>query len=616
MGHAVAGHSGNLVTALAQAQRLLVREPKLAVEQLLEILKVIPNQAVAQRLLAVAYRAFGDRLTLAGETAEADLAYAHAIKASTSDPRLMEAAVALSENKLAVAEQLLRQHLKQAPTDVAAIRMLAEVGARLGRYGDAEKLLARALELAPSFEAARHNYAIVLYRQQKASDALREIERLLEHDPSNLGYRNLMAATLARLGEYKRAIPLYIKLVKDLPGEARVWLSYGHALRSTGRQNECIAAYRRCIELAPAFGEAYWSLANLKTFRFAPGEIDRMQAALQRADLRDEDRYHLEFSLGKAFEDTADYTTSFAHYARGNALRRQAAGYNAEETSAHVRRSRALFNRAFFAEREGAGSVAADPIFVVGLPRAGSTLIEQILSSHSQVEGTMELPDLSHLARALGEQKLKTDTSRYPETLGELDREYLRALGEEYIARTRVQRKTGRPFFIDKMPNNFAHIGMIHLILPNAKIIDARRHPMANCFSAFKQHFARGQTFSYDLTDLGRYYRDYAELMAHFDQVLPGRVHRVQYERMVGDTESEVRGLLAYCGLPFEDACLRFNETQRAVRTASSEQVRQPIFSDAVEQWQNYKEWLGPLRKALGPAMDGYETQDEARGQE
>jgi hypothetical protein len=360
--------------------------------------------------------------------------------------------------------------------------------------------------------------------------------------------------------------------------------------------------------LAPGFGEAYWSLANLKTYRFDVPEIEAMRSALTRAELRDEDRYHLEFSLGKALEDGGDFAASFDHYTKGNALRRKSTGYSADETTAHMQRSKALFTRDFFAERVGSGASAPDPIFVVGLPRAGSTLIEQILSSHSQVEGTMELPDISHLARELGGQKLRDEVSKYPETLAGLDRERLRALGEAYIARTRVQRKTDRPFFIDKMPNNFAHLGLIHLILPNAKIIDARRHPMANCFSAFKQHFARGQTFTYDLGELGRYYRDYVELMAHFDAVLPGRVHRVHYERMVADTEGEVRRLLAACGLPFEDACLRFNETERAVRTASSEQVRRPIFTDAVEQWRNYEQWLGPLRDALGPALDDDET--------
>jgi len=604
---AVAEHVGSLATALAHARRLTAHDPALAVEQLLEILKVMPGQADAQRLLGGAYRALGDQLTVTGKVEAADQAYARAIRASTNDPRLIEAAGALCDNKLAIAERLLRAHLKVAPTDVAAIRMLAEVGARLGRYGDAEKLLSRVLELSPGFEAARHNFAIVLHRQQKTAEALAEIDRLMTRDARNPHYRNLKAAVLARIGEYEPSIVLYEQMLGEFPREHRLWMSYGHVLRTAGRQDESIAAYRRCVELAPSFGEAWWSLANLKTYRFAPAEVAAMRKALTRGDLKDDDRYHLHFSLGKALEDAGEFASSFAQYAQANSLRRRTVNYSADETHAHTERSRALFTRAFFAEREGAGAPDPDPIFVVGLPRAGSTLIEQILSSHSQVEGTMELPDLALMARRFGDQKLKSDVSKYPETVGGIDRAELRALGEEYIARTRIQRKTDKPFFIDKMPNNFAHAGLIHLILPNAKIIDARRHPMGNCFSAFKQHFARGQTFSYDLSELGRYYRDYVALMAHVDEVLPGRVHRVFYERMVGDTASEVRRLLDYCGLPFEDACLRFNETQRAVRTASSEQVRRPIFSDAVEQWRNYEAWLSPLRDALGDVVDEYE---------
>ncbi len=603
---AVAEQAGGLATALAHARHLLAADPTLAIEQATEILKVVPGQREAQRLLSVAYRALGDRATLAGDNEAADRAYADYIRSSTSDPRLMQAARALCDNQIPIAERLLRVHLKQFPTDVAAIRMLAEVAARLGRHGDAEKLLSRALELAPSFEAARHNYAIVLFRQQKSADALAEIDRLLESDPRNPSYRNLKAATLARTGEYDGALALYAQMLKEFPRDHRMWLSYGHTLRTAGRQDGCIIAYRKSIELVPSFGEAYWSLANLKTFRFTQGDVAAMRKVLARADLKDEDRYHLHFSLGKALEDAAEYAPSFSHYDQGNRLRRASVSYKAQDTTAHLERSRALFTRAFFESRAGSGAPDADPIFIVGLPRAGSTLIEQILSSHSQVEGTMELADLTMLARELSEQKHKSEGSKYLDRLAALDSGQLQALGEKYLARTRIQRKSGRPLFIDKMPNNFAHLGMIQMILPNAKIIDARRHPMANCFSAFKQHFARGQTFSYDLGELGRYYRDYVALMAHFDEVLPGRVHRVLYERMVGDTESEIRRLLAYCGLKFEETCLRFNETERAVRTASSEQVRQPIFRDGVEQWRHFEQWLGPLREALGAVGDSY----------
>jgi hypothetical protein len=331
-----------------------------------------------------------------------------------------------------------------------------------------------------------------------------------------------------------------------------------------------------------------------------------MLAQLQRPQLSVEDRYHFHFTLGKAFEDRGDYAASFEHYAQGNRLRRELIHYDADENAALVRRSKQLFTASFFAQHSGQGAVAGDPIFIVGLPRSGSTLLEQILASHSAVEGTMELPDIIAMSKALGGKRTQSQESRYPEVLAELSARELRSLGEQYIAQTRIQRKTQAPFFIDKMPNNFAHLGLIHLILPNAKIIDARRHPLGCCFSAFKQHFARGQSFTYDLDELGRYYRDYVELMAHFDAVLPGRVHRVIYESLIDDTEAEVRRLLDYCGLPFEEACLSFHRNQRAVRTASSEQVRQPIFRDALDHWQHYEPWLAPLQRALGSVLDAY----------
>ena len=661
--------TGTLDVALAHAARLLETAPKLAAEQAHEILKVAPNHPVATLVLGVArrclgdfsgavqllqplaqanpswpaahyesglalsraghgelavqalrravqlkpdmpdaWRALGDHLTAMGETQAADAAYANHIRFSTRDPRLLEPAAALCENRIAVAESMLREHLKQFPTDVAAIRMFAEVAARLGRFGDAEKLLARCLELAPSFGAARHNYALVLHRQHKTAEALAETQRLLQDEPRNPGYRNLRAAILGRIGEYEQALEIYADVLKEFPRQAKVWMSYGHALKTAGRRPESIAAYRETISLAPTLGEAYWSLANLKTFRFAPDELASMEKQIERPDLDAADRYHLHFALGKALEDAGRYADSFHHYERGNALRREQITYDADETTEHVRRSKAALTAEMFASKAGFGSPAADPIFIVGLPRAGSTLLEQILSSHSQVEGTQELPDILAMARVLGEKKTRRETSRYPEVLASLTAEDCRALGEQYLERTRIQRKTDAPYFIDKMPNNFAHIGLIHLALPNAKIIDARRHPLGCCFSAFKQHFARGQSFSYSLNEVGRYYRDYAELMAHFDEVLPGRVHRVIYETLIDHTESEVRRLLDYCGLPFEPQVLRFYENDRAVRTASSEQVRMPIYKEGVEQWRHYEAFLNPLKAALGPALQSWDA--------
>jgi tetratricopeptide (TPR) repeat protein len=560
---------------------------------------------------AAGWQRLAEQLRLAGDEAGAERAQAEALKASTRDPVLLRAGGALVEGDLPTAERLLRDRLRQRPTDVPAIRMLAELAGRIGRYADSEKLLRRALELAPGFDAARHNLAIVLQRQGKAQAALAEVEQLLARAPEAPGYRVLKAAVLVRLGEYQAAIDIYERLLAAHPQQPMGWMSYGHSLKTVGRQADSIAAYRRALAQAPTLGEAWWSLANLKTVRFDDADIAAMEAALARDGLSEEDRFHLEFALGKALEDRGAHEASFAHYARGNALRRAQLDYDADATTANVAAVRRLYTAEFLAARAGRGCEAPDPIFVVGLPRSGSTLIEQILSSHSQVEGTMELPDLLAIARRLGERGKDDDGAsanrdRFAERVAALSADELAALGREYLERTRVQRKTDRPHFIDKMPNNFLHTGLIHLILPNARIVDARRHPMGCCFSGFKQHFARGQAFSYDLADIGRYWRDYAELMAHFDEVLPGRVHRVFYEQMVAEPEREIRALLAYCGLEYEPQCLQFHETERAVRTASSEQVRTPLYSSAVDHWQHYAKWLDPLREALGSALDSY----------
>ena len=519
-----------------------------------------------------------------------------AIAQGLRNPRLMQAALALHDNRLDEAEPLLKAHLRDDPFDVSAIRMLAELAARIGRWKDAERLLRRALELAPEFGAARANLATVLYRQNKPADAIAELNHLIVDDPDNPGHSNLKAAALGRIGEFDEALGLYEEVLKLAPRQPKVWMSYGHMLKTVGRTADGVAAYRRALELSPSLGEVWWSLANLKTVKFTADDVAAMETAL-KGDLSDQDRFHLDFALGKALEDTKDYAASFAHYAAGNALRRKGVDYDAGETTAFVDRSIELFTPEFFAARQDVGCPARDPIFVVGLPRAGSTLIEQILSSHSQVEGTSELADIPALVRRGGE---------YPLHLHETPPDRFRELGEEYLARTRIQRKTDRPLFIDKLPNNWAHVPFIHLILPRAIIIDARRHPLACGFSNFKQHFARGQAFTYDLSDIGRYYADYVRLMRHMDEVLSGRVHRVIHERLIDDTEAEVRALLDACGLDFEEGCLRFFENDRAVRTASSEQVRRPINRDGADVWQAFEPWLQPLKDALGPVLDAY----------
>ena len=517
----------------------------------------------------------------------------HRVTRGVGNPELMRAALALHDNDLSVAEPILRAHLKADPFDVTAIRMLAELAGRIGRYKDAETLLRRALDLAPEWEAARANLATCLYRQNRPTEAIDELTRLLTDDPDNIAHANLKAAALGRVGGFDEAIALYEQVLKDAPAQPKVWMSYGHMLKTVGRQADGVAAYRRALAIAPALGEVWWSLANLKTVRFTADDLAAMETALARDDISDEDRFHLDFALGKAREDAGDHASSFAHYAAGNALRRTKIVYDADETERFVGRTIAVFTPEFLAAHSDDGCPAPDPIFILGMPRAGSTLIEQILSSHSQVEGTSELPDIPALARVEG----------YPENLTAMSAADLRGLGEQYLARAAVQRRTDKPYFIDKLPNNWAHTGFIRLILPNAKIIDARRHSLACCFSNFKQHFARGQAFSYDLTDMGRYYRDYVRLMAHFDRADPGSVVRVEYEELVDDLDGQVRTLLSALDLPFEEACLRFHETDRAVRTASSEQVRRPIFRDGVEGWRGFEPWLGPLKKALGPKL-------------
>ena len=657
----------SLDVAIAHADRLLLSDPALAEQQAREILKVVADFPPAQIVLAkaraaggrtdealamladlarnhprwptppfeaalllarmgrgddairslkatlaidprqpAAWLALSDHLSATGDLAGAEAAFSQHLLQATADPELMAAGAALAENRIPDAEQRLRARLQRQPTDVVAIRMLAEVAARIGRLPDAERLLQRCLELAPNFHAARQNLAMVLHRANKPREALAQVDAMLRADPRNPNARNLKAVVLCRVGDYGPAIELYDEILKEYPSQGRIWLSLGHALKTAGQRDRAIAAYRRSIELDPGFGEAWWSLANLKTFRFSTEDVDAMRRQLLRTDLDPEQHAQFEFALGKALEDAGDHAASFRHYESGNARRRARLPYRAADATSRVRRSTELFTAEFLAQREGWGCDAPDPIFIVGLPRSGSTLIEQILSSHPAVEGTMELPEVISLTHELRREAADGQGKAYHDVLSGLDAARFRALGEQYLENTRVHRKRGAPFFIDKMPNNFLHVGLIHLMLPRARIVDARRHPLACCFSGYKQYFARGQNFSYGLDDIGRYYRDYVALMAHFDQVLPGRVHRVVYEDMVQDTEAQVRRLLDYCGLPFDAQCLRFFENDRPVRTASSEQVRQPIYRDGVDHWRHYEPWLGPLKAALGDVLEHY----------
>ena len=526
------------------------------------------------------------------------------INAALRNPQLMQAALALNENRLHDAEPVLKAHLKRDPFDVAAIRMLAELAGRIGRYPDAENLLRRAVELAPSFAPARSNLALVLYRQGRVSDAIDELDLLLDDNPEDWGAANLKAAAAGRIGDYVDAVALYEAILAARPGQEKIWLSFGHVLKTVGRRDDSIAAYRKALELKPGYGEVWWSLANLKTVTFDEADISAMQAGLADVDLSDEDHFHLDFALGKAFEDRGAWPNAFAHYDAGNRLRRKQLDYDPQENSKMVAARAALITPQFFV---GAGGhAAADPIFIVGMPRAGSTLIEQILASHSAIEGTQELPDIGMMVQRLAARRRDGNDSDFLTEFAALSSDDRQRLGEEYINRTRIHRKTDKPFFIDKMPNNWMHVAFIQQILPNAKIIVARRHPMDCCFSNFKQHFARGQSFSYDLADLGQYYRDYVGMMHALDEALPGRVHRVIHERLVENTESEIRALLDYIDISFEQSCLRFFENDRAVQTPSAEQVRRPINSDGMDRWKNFDIWLTPLKNALGIVLDDY----------
>ena len=552
-----------------------------------------------------AWRALGDELFKAGDVAGSEAAFAEHRRATLRHPRLKAAADALATEAPERAEALLRAHLAEAPQDTAALQLMGETLGLVSRAADAEVVLAHALELDPAFDGARFTLAGVLFQQQKAAQALPHLHRLLARDAADPAYRNLLAACLSLVGDLDEVDRLYRDLLAEYPDQPKIWLNHGHALRTVGRFEAAVEAYRRCIALAPGLGDAYWSLANLKLASFSDQEVAAIEEQLARRDLPRADRLHLHYALGKALEDRRDYAGSFEHYAAGARLQRQRVRYSAEKTTADLAKAKALFTPGFFAARAGAGVQADHPIFVVGLPRSGSTLVEQILASHPQVEGTMELPDIGLIARSLG-TAFEGGPAEPLDALAAVPQARFAALGASYLEATRVHRKLGRPRFIDKMPNNFQHIGLIHLILPNVRIIDVRRHPLGTGLSVFKQHFAQGQSFSYDLTELGRYYHDYVELMAHVDAVLPGRVCRVIYEDLVEDTEAQVRRLLDHCGLAFDPACLGFHRTERAVKTVSSEQVRRPIFRDGLEQWKHYEPWLGPLKDGLGPALQDW----------
>ena len=521
-------------------------------------------------------------------------------------PEVVTATSLFLDGDLDAAEELIRAFLLRIGNDIEAMRLLARIGLARKVYDDAELLLAAVLELAPDYLLARAEYAEVLIEQLKYVEARRVLERLLEEDPRNsVYYRSLYATTMVGLGQHVEAVNLYRVLIEQTPNDPDLHLSLAHALKTLGRRDEAIATYRQAAALRADFGDAYWSLANLKTYRFTDQELARLRAMQDRPNMALIDRYHFHFALGKALEDRGEYAESFAWYERGNAHKRAESRYRAEIIENNTRQQIEICTPEYFAIRRGWGNPAPDPIFIVGLPRSGSTLLEQILASHSAVEGTQELSLVQQIVAGLRGRDPDPDKPRYPRVLCELRTEDFLQRAQQYLLGAQVYR-AGKPFFIDKMPNNFRHLGLIRSMLPNAKIIDARREPLACCFSNLKQLFARGQEFTYSIDDIARYYRTYLELMRHWQAVLPGGVLKVQHEDLVDDLEANVRRILDFCGLDFEPGCIEFHKTARSVRTASSEQVRQPIYREGLEHWKNFEPWLLPLKVALGDALTRY----------
>jgi tetratricopeptide (TPR) repeat protein len=528
-------------------------------------------------------------------------------EATPRHARLREAAAAMAAGDFLTARDRLTDFLALRPGDVHALNLLGESLMHLGREEEAETALRECLSLSPDLAVARYHLATVLLRLNRIPDSLAELSVLTQREPRNPLFRLQRAAALTAQGDHQAAAAASRALIQDCPDLPEAWIAYGRSLQVLGADQDCIAAYRTVIALHPSLGEAYWALANLKTFRFSADEMAAMEGQLRDAS-SGADRAFLHFALGKAYADEKVHAKAFDNYARGNALVRMTVSYDPDATTAYIGNCKALFTADFFAKRAGAGCAAADPIFIIGMPRVGSTLVAQILASHSAIENAGELKDITEIARHLERTVAPERGMQYPGVLTTLDNDALRDLGARYMESTRSARKLGRRFFVDKMPNNFPHLGLICLIFPNAKIVDVRRCAMACCFSNFTQHYADGQRYTYRLSDLGRVYRDYAALMAHFDQVLPGRIYRLRYEQLVAKPEAEARRLLDYLGLSFEPSCLRFHENRGPVATVSSEQVRTPIFRDGLDRWRDYEPWLGPLKTALGPALEGYSS--------
>lgn len=562
--------------------------------------------------LLASWKAQVELFTGLGNRADAQQAQAQLQRLQALPRPLIAATDLIAQGKLFKAEALCKKFLQQNATHGEAMRLLANIALQLGAMEEAEFILESASEFSPDNTQIKVDYIGVLRRRQKFESSIYAAETLYQTDTNNPQFQSIFAIEKMQVGDYEAAVALFDTVLNTLPADAITHTSKGHALKTWGKQAEAIDSYQAAIKHNANYGEAYYALSNLKTYTFSEAELEAMLALDNSDTLSAANRVHLYFALGKAYEDKRLWDLSFDYFQKGNRIKKQQSRYEADKMSEELLSQRSFFSPATFIKTDTAGQQSDAgypddaPIFIVGLPRAGSTLLEQILSSHSMVDGTLELPNMLAIAQKLRRTGRMDDRPGYPEVIGTLSDAELYALGKQYIDETRIHRQ-GAPFFIDKMPNNFRHIGLIKLILPNAKIIDARRHPAACCFSGFKQLFAEGQEFSYSLDDIAQYYNDYSELMAHWDHVMPEEVLRVRYEDMTSDIENQVKRILDYCQLPFEAACLEFYKTDRAVRTASSEQVRQPIYQSGVDHWQNFEAHLQPLLKSLDPSIASYE---------
>jgi tetratricopeptide (TPR) repeat protein len=573
-----------------------LRSAEPAAEAFTRAVALNPTLAASWNSLQLLYRMMGRRDA-------ADHAAAQVANLAALPQEIVTAFSLYADGQIQPAEHVVRQYLLKHGNHVEGMRLLAQIGVKMDVLDDAEFLLESLLKMAPHHDVARYEYSIVLLKRHKHVQAREQLEKLLKIEPANLAYRTTYATVCTGFGDHLQALPLYEEVLRQTPQDPELHLSKAHSLKTLGRTQEAIGAYRAAAAARPSFGEAYWSLANLKTYRFTNAEIVHMRFEEANEKIALADRYNFCFAIGKALEDRAEYAESFAYYARGNELKKTECLYRPEVLERTADLQKSLCTRAFFDARRGFGCGSAAPIFIVGLPRSGSTLIEQILASHSKVEGTMELADIPRLVQDLQGRETQGSTPRYPAILDSLPAEEFKRMGEKYLSDTLVYRSGQaphkKPFFIDKMPNNFRHVGLIHLILPNAKIIDARREALACCFSNFKQLFASGQQFTYSVEDITRYYRMYVDLMAHWSGALPGKILRVDHESVVGDLEASVARILEFCGLEFEPGCVEFHKSKRSVHTASSEQVRQPIFKEGLDQWRHFDPWLGRFKAAL-----------------